>query len=100
MLREQRLHRRPPRIYGKAQAGIYRKLMGFVVQLPRLLRRAIAYGTPTTTSPGGGGGPRQRGGRGDSGAAIAASLSPHPALPPAVRPFPSRGGWPNAIALC
>ena len=41
-----------------------------------------------------------RAGEGDSGAAIAASLSPHPGLPPAVRPFPSRGGWPNAIALC
>src|SRR6266851_4359686 len=64
----------------------------------QLISRRVGKSFPPP--PGGGRSARASGpGGGDSASACAASLSsaaplsPHPGLPPAVRPSPSRGGW-------
>src|SRR5262249_17274006 len=53
-----------------------------------------------TPPPGGGRSARASGpGGGGSASANAASLSPHPGLPSAVRPSPFRGGWFRRLIL-
>ena len=65
----------------------------------RLLDHELAGPVTEVTSPPPGGGRSARAsgpGWGDSASARAAPLSPHPGLPSAARPSPSRGGLPDA----
>src|SRR5262245_53889773 len=67
-------------------------------------RSSVTAGRPSPPPEGGRSARASGPGGGDSASSYTASPSspappsPHPGLPSAVRPSPSRGGWPNAVA--
>jgi tRNA pseudouridine32 synthase/23S rRNA pseudouridine746 synthase len=65
----------------------------------KVLGRSSVTAGRSSPPPGGGRSARAGGpGGGDSASAYAASPSPHPGLPSAVRPSPCRGGWSSTSA--